>query len=77
MLYLRGGWFACRRWQRVAYSSQAEEVTARAWRKQRRIEETIGEDWQRPCGMWQFTYGRLLDQLTDCQENAMRLLTSR
>ena len=68
MLYLRGGRFACRRCQRVSYRSQAEDVMSRAWRKQRWIEETIGEDWQRPSGMRQHTHARLLDQLADCQQ---------
>lgn len=67
-LYLRGGRFACRHCQRVAYSSQSEDMMARTLRKQRQIEATIGEDWQRPSGMRQRTYERLLDQLVVCEQ---------
>ena len=68
VLYMRAGRFACRHCQRVAYSSQAEDAVARTWRKQRRIEETIGEDWQRPSGMRHRTYGRLMRMLVDCEQ---------
>ena len=68
VLYLRAGRFACRHCQRVAYSSQAEDAVTRTWRQQRRIEETVGENWQRPSGMRQRTYARLLDRLEDCQQ---------
>ena len=67
-LYMRAGRFACRHCQRVAYSSQSEDVMARTWREQRRIETRLGDDWQRPKGMRQRTYERLLDELDDCQE---------
>jgi hypothetical protein len=40
---------------------------ARTWREQQRIEEKIGDDWQRPKGMRQRTYERLLDRLADCE----------
>ena len=66
-LYLRGGRFACRHCQRVAYSSQSEDAIDRTWRKQRQIEETLGENWQRPSRMRQHTYERLIDELTDCE----------
>jgi hypothetical protein len=67
VLYMRSGRMACRHCQRVAYSSQSEDVMARTWREQRRIEERLGDDWQRPKGMRQRTYGRLLDRLADCE----------
>lgn len=67
VLYMRSGRFACRHCQRVSYSSQSEDEMARTWREQRRIEEKIGEDWQRPKGMRQRTYERLMDRLTDCE----------
>ncbi len=68
VLYMRSGRFACRHCQRVAYSSQSEDVMARTWREQRRIEEKIGEDWQRPKGMRQRTYDRLMDRLAECEQ---------
>jgi hypothetical protein len=67
VLYMRSGRMACRHCQRVAYSSQSEDVMARTWREQRRIEERLGDHWQRPKGMRQRTYGRLLDRLADCE----------
>ena len=67
VLYMRSGRFACRHCQRVSYSSQSEDVMARTWREQRRIEEKIGEDWQRPKGMRQRTYDRLRDRLAACE----------
>ena len=66
VLYMRAGRFACRHCQHVGYSSQAEDAIARTWRQQRRIEETIGEDWKRPSGMRHRTYARLMDRLEDC-----------
>jgi len=66
-LYMRAGRFACRHCQRVAYSSQSEDVMARTWREQRRIETRLGDDWQRPKGMRQRTYERLMDRLADCE----------
>lgn len=67
VLYLRWGRFACRHCQRVAYSSQAEDVMDRTWRKQRKIEVILGEHWQRPKGMRWRTYERLMDTLEDCE----------
>ena len=68
VLYMRAGRFACRHCQRVAYSSQSEDAVTRTWRQQRRIEETIGEDWQPPSGMRHRTCARLLDRLEACQQ---------
>lgn len=68
VLYLRSGRFACRHCQRVAYSSQSEDVIARMWRKQGRIENRLGEDWERPKGMRHRTYEHLLECLQSCEE---------
>jgi hypothetical protein len=67
-LYMRAGRFACRHCQRVAYSSQAEDVLDRTWRKQERLEAKLGENWRRPKGMRQRTYERLMDGVRDCEE---------
>ena len=65
---MRAGRFACRHCQRVAYSSQSEDVLQRTWLKQRKLEARLGEDWQqRPKGMRHATYERLLDRLHDCE----------
>jgi hypothetical protein len=67
LLYMRAGRFGCRHCQRVAYSSQSEDVMGRTWLKQRKLEARLCEDWQRPKGMWQRTYDRLMDRLADCE----------
>jgi hypothetical protein len=67
VLYMRSGRFGCRHCQRVSYSSQSEDEMARTWREQRRIEERLGEHWQRPKGMRLRTYDRLRDRLADCE----------
>ena len=67
-LYMRSRRFACRHCQRVAYSSQSEDVIARMWRKQQHIEARLGDDWERPKGMRQRTYVTLLDRLQICEE---------
>lgn len=67
LLYMRAGRFACRHCQRVAYSSQSEDVMDRSWREQGRIESKLGVDWQRPKGMRLQTYERLMNRLADCE----------
>ena len=66
-LYLRSARFACRGCQRVAYASQSQDAMGRAWGKQSKIEAKLGEHWQRPKGMRQCTYDRLLAGLADCE----------
>lgn len=68
LLYLRGGRFACRRCQRVAYASQSEDALARLWRKQSKIEARLGDYWQRPKGMRLATYDRLMAEIIDYEE---------
>lgn len=68
VLYMRAGRFACRHCQRVAYSSQSEDVMGRTWLKQRKVEARLGDNWQRPKGMRIATYERLMDRLHDCEE---------
>lgn len=65
-LYMRWGRFACRRCQKIAYSSQSDDAISRTWRIQRRIESLIGEKWQRPKGMRWKTFERLMSELTRC-----------
>ena len=68
VLYMRSGRFACRHCQRVAYSSQSEDIMGRTWLTQRKLEAKLGEDWQRPKGMRSATHQRLLKRLYDCEE---------
>ena len=65
---MRWGRFACRRCQQVSYTSQAEDVLARMWRKQAKIEGRLGENWGRPKGMRRNTYETLMAVLFDCEE---------
>jgi hypothetical protein len=68
VLYMRSSRFACRHCQRVADRSQSEDARGRIWRKQAKIENRLGDDWQRPKGMRQRTYEGLLDVLNACEE---------
>lgn len=76
MLYLRGGYFACRRCKRVAYSSQSEDALDRLWRKQHRIEARLGQHWRRPKGMRQATYRPLINELVDLEVRRDSLLSA-
>ena len=67
VLYLRDG-FACRKCSRVAYASQSDDDMGRAWRKQRKVEVRLGENWRRPKGMHRTTYERLLNRIMQCEE---------
>lgn len=68
VLYMRSGRFACRHCQRIAYASQGEDLTGRAWRKQGKIEKRLGPDCERPKGMHHTTYEHLLGILDDCEQ---------
>lgn len=68
LLYLRGGRFACRHCQRVAYSSQAEDAIGRTWRKQAKIEARLGDNWERPKGMRIRIYNLLINSLIGCEQ---------
>lgn len=66
-LYMRGGRFACRHCQKVAYSSQSEDEIDRTWRIQRKIEARIGDKYLRPKGMRLRTFDKLVNELFHCQ----------
>ena len=68
VLYMRAGRFACRHCQRVSYSSQSGDTLDRMWRKQSKIEARLDPRWQRPKGMRQHTYKKLMDTLCDLEE---------
>jgi hypothetical protein len=67
-LYLRSARFACRCCQRVAYASQSQDALDRLWGRQHKMEAKLGEYWQRPKGMRQRTYDRLIGELSDCEQ---------
>jgi hypothetical protein len=80
VLYQRSARFACRHCQRVAYGSQSEDALGRMWRKQAKIENRLGDNWQRPKGMRQHTYEHLKDQIFQCEawrEEACALMVGR
>jgi hypothetical protein len=67
VLYMNRGRFACRRCNCIAYLSQSDDLSGRAWRKQSKLEHRLGDDWQRPKGMHRVTYERLLSKVWECE----------
>lgn len=61
------GKFGCRRCMRLAYASEAEDLTGRLWRKQQRLEARLGKNWTRPKGMHHSTRERILEQIWDAE----------
>jgi hypothetical protein len=62
------GYFGCRRCLRLGYFSETEDLIGRLWRKQRKLEGRLGENYQRPKGMRQRTYERIWTQIEDVEE---------
>lgn len=80
VLYLRGGYFACRVCKRVSYNSQSDDELDRLWRRQHKIEKRLGDHWRRPKGMRRRTYDRLFAELLACEEQrdaAFAILAAR
>jgi hypothetical protein len=67
LLYLHRGRFACRHCQRVAYASQSEDELGRMWRKQSRLEASLGDNRTRPKGMRHSTFQKLSAAVEDCE----------
>lgn len=68
--------FVCRHCAQVAYTSQSEDVVARAWRQQGKVEKVLGAGLTRPAGMHQATYGRLLAKVARCEERRLAALVA-
>lgn len=68
VLFMRGGRFACRHCQRIAYASQSDDACGRTWRRQAKAEAKLGEYWARPKGMHEATHERLLSIIWNCEE---------
>ncbi len=68
VLYMRAGRFACRHCQRIAYLSQSEDLVARAWRMEQKIEARLGPGLGRPKGMHVTTFKSLLSIIRKCEE---------
>lgn len=80
LLYLRSNGAFCRHCQRVAYASQSDDLCARTWRKQAKLEAQLGPYWQRPKGMHDRTRERLLQGTFACEavrEDALAAYLSR
>lgn len=67
VLYLRQSRFACRKCQRLVYSSQSEDDVGRAWRKQSKLEARLAPNWRRPKGMHRKTRERILEAIWECE----------
>jgi hypothetical protein len=67
ILYLRQSRFACRKCQRLAYSSQSEDEVARMWRKQSKLEALLGPNWRRPKGMHRKTREAIMAKVWECE----------
>jgi hypothetical protein len=70
VLYVRGGRLLCRVCARIAYASQRERRRERLWRAARKLRARLGEGSshldpipERPYGMWQRTYDRLVERV--------------
>lgn len=76
------GRFGCRRCMRLAYASEGESPLDRLWRKQRKLENRLGDSGERPKRMRLRTYERICAKIDDIEEakdaafclRAMRLL---
>ncbi len=68
VLFLRAGRFACRGCQRLAYSSQSDDIVGRAWRRQSKLENRLAPNFGKPKGMHTRTYKRLMSAILDCEE---------
>lgn len=67
VLFLAGEWFQCRHCARVAYASQSETATGRAWRKQAKTEAKLNADGSKPKGMRWATFDRLCAVIEQCE----------
>ena len=66
-LYLAHGRFACRACHGLRYRSQSEDDCGRSWRKQRKLEAHLGENWRRPKGMHHATRDRICEAIWACE----------
>lgn len=76
VLYLRSGRFRCRTCAGVTYASQSEDALDRTWRRQRKLERRLGENWTRPKGMHHRTRVALLQRIFDCEAAREELIAS-
>src|SRR3569623_764291 len=63
-----GGRYACRKCLRLAYMSEAEGAMDRLWRKQRKLERPLGDEYEKHKGMHWRTYERLTERFNDIEQ---------
>jgi hypothetical protein len=71
------GRFSCRRCMRLAYSSEAETTSDRLTRKLLKCEAKLGEDGERPKGMWRRTHERIDAEISVVEEARFDALIGR
>jgi len=64
----RDGRFGCRECMRLGYSSETEDVVSRLWRKQRKLEAKLEENYRKPKGMHSRTYQRIFAKIDEVEE---------
>jgi hypothetical protein len=52
---------------RLSYASEADDAMGRLWRKQRKLEAKLGEDYQKPKGMRPRTYEHICAQIDEVE----------
>jgi hypothetical protein len=62
------GYFACRRCLKLGYSSEAEDLMDRLWRKQGKLEARLADDCQKPKWMRMRTYERIWTKIDVIEE---------
>ncbi|MCW6512974.1 hypothetical protein [Lichenifustis flavocetrariae] len=82
-LYGAGRYFLCRHCYRLAHASQSEDSLDRARRRSNTIRTRLGGEAgplstfpQRPKGMWNRTYERLLDKAIEADVQAEELFAA-
>ncbi len=78
-LYLRHGYFRCRRCHDLTYSSQSEGIRDRLWRRAHKIKKRLGGECDlltgfppKPTGMWWRTYEQLRQEAFAAEAAACR-----
>ena len=84
VLYVWGGHLLCRVCARVAYASQLERERERSWRAARKLRRRLGQESShvdpipdRPHGMWQRTYDRVVQRIVALEGAALRTAKGR
>ena len=62
------GRFGCRRCMCLGYAGEAEDTIDRLWRKLRKLEAKLGENYNRPKGMHRRTYHWIFAQMEEVEE---------